>query len=402
VVNDYADSDADTLAVEVCTAGASCATTTITMDVAAVNDTQAYIVGYASCGDETITIAVTNWENEVTTTVITEGVDYTAETDDDTTAENLCPIINAIHGISSTVATDICPIVKTGRTRKVTVATSEANCATVTNYNDATSECITSDEVCALTLKKKLELLLSLGTASGFSVTSPATVSDTIGFVPDVDTTELNITVTNSANDAFATATTGTNGNVIIHQVMLKGDFGIETYDVDYVIASGRAALGPTAPDFICNDSACGLSFDTGGADIAGVSFEMPDCWDGTTDPILKTYWFADHGDAVQKDETVIFDYDWRSLDWGTEDVDNGTAEADTVTWTETQDPADDDETYEHEMTLTAATGDQTIVAGDVITGLFTLDSSSTYTGEPAVHHWEMTIRQTKLKCDHR
>ena len=190
--------------------------------------------------------------------------------------------------------------------------------------------------------------------------------------------------------------------SVVEFAVQDDGEIEVASYAVDYTIPSGNASLGPTAPGFVCNDSACGLGFDVGGGDTVGLQFEVPNCWDGTTDLGLKVYWFQTSGDALQLNETVIWDFDWRSLNWGTEHVDNGTAEADTVTWTETANPADDDATYEHSMTLVAGSGDQTITAGDVISGIFTRDSADTYTGDAVVHHWEITVQQTKLKCDHQ
>lgn len=218
VVNDYTDSDADSLIIEVCTTAGVCTTDTIVMDVAAVHDTSVVVASYADCGTKVWTVAVTNWENETTTTTITEGTDFTAVTSNDATAALLCPLITAIHGVSSTVSTATCPVLKTGKTRTVVVTSSNSTCSTVTNYDDDTSECLTSDERCAHELREKLRIGLTLGTLSGFSITAPSAYSDTTGFIPDITTTELNIMVVNSANDPFGTVTAGSDGALIVRK----------------------------------------------------------------------------------------------------------------------------------------------------------------------------------------
>lgn len=256
VVDDFADSDADVLTIEVCTTAGVCETDDITMDVAAIHDTSVVIASYGDCTDKVWTVAVTNWENITTTTTITDGVDFTAITSNNASAALLCPLIDAIHGVSSTVSTATCPVLKTGKTRKVVVTSSNATCSTVTNYDDGTSECLTSDERCARTLKDKIDLGLSLGTLSGFTTAAVSGATDTIGFTPSVTTTELNLSVINSADDPFGTVTMGGDGAMIVRKP------AVVTQSIRFcgVGPNGTTAnyLGPVLPDTMDTDMVFG------------------------------------------------------------------------------------------------------------------------------------------------
>jgi hypothetical protein len=181
----------------------------------------------------------------------------------------------------------------------------------------------------------------------------------------------------------------------------IQGELIVATYAVDYATTAGNATLGPTAPGWVSNDSAGGLGFDPAGGETIFIDREIPDCWDGVSDLTLKVYWFVTHGDAIQNGETVIWDYDWRSVVWGTEDVDQGTVESDTDTYTEAADPGDDDDTHISTMTLVYNAGNQTIAAGDTLIGALTRDAADTYSGEAIFKHAEVTVNQTSVKCDH-
>lgn len=175
-------------------------------------------------------------------------------------------------------------------------------------------------------------------------------------------------------------------------------------YAVDYTIKGGSAVLGPTAPTFAVNNSVTGLAFDAV-AETVGIDFEVPDCWDGTSDLTFKIYWVAESGDVPQLNEVVIFDILYRSIDWNTEDTDNGTVANGTVTYTELSDPGDDNDTHESMITIDFDHADQPIAAGDTIAIIFNRDTAaeagSGYSGDAIVNHWEMAVNQSSLVCNH-
>jgi hypothetical protein len=194
----------------------------------------------------------------------------------------------------------------------------------------------------------------------------------------------------------------GTEGILKVNDsATIYGPITVTPFDFDVIVTSGQAVLGPAAPDWMTNNSAGGLGFNAD-ADVVNIEFEVPDCWDGTSDVYLKIYWFVESGDAIALNETVKWDFTWRSITWGTDDVDSGTVDLDTVTYTETANPGDDDDTHESSITLARVGGNQTIAAGDVIAGSFDRDVGvDTYSGAAIVQHWEFRTTQNKLKCDH-
>jgi len=181
----------------------------------------------------------------------------------------------------------------------------------------------------------------------------------------------------------------------------LDGGIKVPPYNVDYVMPAGGAILGATAPTFEVNGIVGGLGFDAD-AEAAYLNFEIPSSWDGTSDLKLKVYWVAESGDAPLLNETVKWDFEYRSLVWGTEDADNGTAVTATATYTETADPGDDQDTHTTEITLDFDDANQPLTAGDVIIGRFDRDvTGDTYSGLGIVHHWEVEVQEDKVLRDH-
>lgn len=179
------------------------------------------------------------------------------------------------------------------------------------------------------------------------------------------------------------------------------GEIDTSVWTVDYVLRPGSQALGPTAPSWETNDSCVGRGYDAD-AERSTLSFEVPSCWNGTSDLTLKIYWCPTSGDAPADTETVKWDAEWRSIDWGTEDVDNGTLATGTVTYTQVG-AGDDKDSFEHEITIPYTGGNQPLASGDVISIQFDRDvSGDSYSGIGIVHLYEMSVDQTQLKCDHQ
>ena len=178
-------------------------------------------------------------------------------------------------------------------------------------------------------------------------------------------------------------------------------DIHVPAYSVDYVIPAGAAILGPTAPTFEVNGLAGGLGFNAD-AEAVYLNFEVPSSWDGTSDLKLKVYWVAESGDVPQLNETVKWDFEYRSIIFGTEDADNGTSVTATTTYTETADPGDDQDTHVTEITLDFDDVNQPLTAGDTIIGRFDRDvTTDTYSGLGIVNHWEVEVQEDKLLRDH-
>jgi hypothetical protein len=180
----------------------------------------------------------------------------------------------------------------------------------------------------------------------------------------------------------------------------------VPVYAVDHTLLSTGAVLGPTAPDQNqISDSCAGLGFDNANETVV-LKFEVPDCYaDGASDDLtLNIYWCPTSGDAPQDTEDVDFDISWRSYLFGTEDVDSGVLATGTVTRTQSG-AGDDKDSFKDTITLPASGGNQPIDVGDDIVITFyrdTASESNSYSGNAIAHKWELTVPQTKLKCDHQ
>jgi hypothetical protein len=91
---------------------------------------------YNNCSGDTVTIQINN-----SSTVLTEGVDWTAATDNATTATSLASAVQAIAGIAAaTAAAGVVYITKNSYTAYVLMAESDATCTTIANNTDGTLE----------------------------------------------------------------------------------------------------------------------------------------------------------------------------------------------------------------------------------------------------------------------
>ncbi len=187
----------------------------------------------------------------------------------------------------------------------------------------------------------------------------------------DVDSTNTDHLVVNEAGDAIVV--------------------GAWTRYLD--IGAGAAVLGPTAPSWsgTAGNSAYGLAFDAN-AEIAGLNPEIPDDWNGTSDILLRIYWVAQSTDHPQLNETIIWKAGYRSIVFGTEDINNGTVVLVAApTYTEDEDPGDDAETHISTITLDYDSGTQPLTSGDLLIMAFYRDvDTDTYSGDGIVLNWEL------------
>lgn len=78
------------------------------------------VLDFNDLSGKTLTIKFTNTGTQVqTTTVLTEGIDWTAATDNDTTAGTINTAFNAIVGIKSTVSSNVVTVVRDGVTFRI-------------------------------------------------------------------------------------------------------------------------------------------------------------------------------------------------------------------------------------------------------------------------------------------
>ena len=185
-----------------------------------------------------------------------------------------------------------------------------------------------------------------------------------------------------------------------------EGNFVTPTYNVDYVVQAGGAALGPTSPDLGQVNGSCGGPGFNNSNETQIISFEIPSCWAGgaSDDLTLKVYWCPSSGDAPALNEEVDWEIKYRILDWETDDTTTGNEVTVNGEWT-----AGGSETaiktYETEITIDADNGDQPVVAGEVIAITFSRDAANegtSYSSNAIVQLWEITVPQTDLRCDHQ
>ena len=179
----------------------------------------------------------------------------------------------------------------------------------------------------------------------------------------------------------------------------------VPSFTVDYVMTSGSASLGPTAPGYGDNGSCQGLAFDAD-AENVHLYFEVPDCYaDGASDDlVLNIYWCAESGVDPADTETVIFDITYRTVVWNTDDINGVSASTETTgTVTYTQSGAGDaDDSHISTITLDADDANNPINPGSTLAIHFDRDfGGDTYASDTIVAFWEIAVPQTALKCDH-
>lgn len=92
------------------------------------------IATYTNCSTDTVTVSVASGSLGTTTTsVLTEGTNWTAATSNAATATSLAAAIDALAGVSATAASGVVSVNTDSGAAAVTLATSDATCDTVAN-----------------------------------------------------------------------------------------------------------------------------------------------------------------------------------------------------------------------------------------------------------------------------
>jgi hypothetical protein len=143
----------------------------------------------------------------------------------------------------------------------------------------------------------------------------------------------------------------------------------------------GASVLGPSAPSFATCGSVAGLSF--GASDTAQFGAGIYPCWDGVNDVVLVVGFTNTEGDVIADGETVVFDYEYRTLSPG-DSASAGTAKVITMTYTQSG-AGTACESIILTQTIDRNDGTWPYTYGDSIQGFINWDASSTYSGEPVV-----------------
>lgn len=141
---------------------------------------------YSNCAGDTVTITV-----EGTSTVLTEGVEWTAATDNDTTAASLATAISAVTGVTGVASAAVIAVTKADTAVYVQLAEGDATCTTVANGTDGKVIIRHDMDIYGLTLtytslKAVDNVLLSFGTAAD-AVISWRTAMDPDGLLLSTD-----------------------------------------------------------------------------------------------------------------------------------------------------------------------------------------------------------------------
>lgn len=165
----------------------------------------------------------------------------------------------------------------------------------------------------------------------------------------------------------------------------------VGTWTRHQTINAGSAALGPTAPSWLAaGETAGGLGFDAD-AEVVYLTFHIPGDWIGTSDLAVILHWANEPADALTNGQTVKWDGRYHSIECGTENINNGTPVAVTVTYTEAGDPGNDGDTHEQSLVIDYDHGDQPITSGDVLYMVFDRDKTGdTYDSQGVVTFWEL------------
>lgn len=165
-----------------------------------------------------------------------------------------------------------------------------------------------------------------------------------------------------------------------------------EAWTCYHTISPASANLGPTAPTVATSNTFNGLAFDAN-AELVSLQWEIPDDWSGTSDITLKVYWTNEAGDNIADGEKLDMEIAYRSIVWGTEGTGNGTAESDSLVYTQSGAGVDGD-THVSTLTLDYDSTDQPLTAGDVLGVRFWRDKdddNDTYAGDLVVILWEVS-----------
>jgi hypothetical protein len=176
-----------------------------------------------------------------------------------------------------------------------------------------------------------------------------------------------------------------------------RASITIGAYTQNIVLRAGMATLGPTAPTLVSVETFHGLSFDAD-AETCGFNVEIPDDWHGTSDLTFAIYWTPEAGDSLDNGQTVEWNLDYRSIDWGSQALNTGNTVR--LSPTHTQSGAGHPyDTYVTTQTLAYNSADQPLTAGDVIGFDFKRDKTNdTYDGDAIMIMCELRYTSVGLR----
>lgn len=138
-----------------------------------------------------------------------------------------------------------------------------------------------------------------------------------------------------------------------------------------------------------------GWGFDADAEQI-GVSFRVPDDWDGASDLTLRLVWHPQSGTAIGNTETVIWKFTYHVVNKAGEACDNGTQVAGSVTYTQSG-AGTDKEVIDSEIALDYDNANQPILPGDTVTGKVHIDfTTMTYAADVVLMHLELQYNSSE------
>lgn len=169
----------------------------------------------------------------------------------------------------------------------------------------------------------------------------------------------------------------------------------LDEYTQYFSIDPSNATVGVTAPTNTTIGTFRGLTFDAD-AEVAYFEFEIPDDWNGTSDLGIMGYFTNQPSTAIGAGETVIFDFEYRSIAEG-ETLTNGTAV--TVSGTYTQSGAGTDgELIEGGVVIDYDNVNQPLTAGDLMGIKVNRDmTTDTYASDIIIVKWEITYTSNSI-----
>jgi len=220
---------------------------------------------------------------------------------------------------------------------------------------------------------------ISIGTAGAGGGRAIAIGTSGAGVVTSVDIdADGDVTLSSTTGNA-----TNVNGGTDLNLGSGAGSIFLTPSIVTRQSVSAPGLIGgSTPPSLLYIDQFAGFEFDAD-AESAHGSFRIPESYDGTTDLALEMEWMADPGTALADTETVKWDVSYRSVADG-EAADAGTVATATATTTQTG-AGTDKERYTTSITVPATTGNQPVVAADLLGFEFDRDVTGDTYGAGAV-----------------
>ena len=204
------------------------------------------VIQFGNLSGAVINVAGTN----ITTTTLTEGVDWTAGVDNDTTAGTIQSAVDGIAGVSATVSGSVVEVTADN-------ATTEADITTLTTDADAGDMTTTAQSIDGSLTANGEESLLEDGTSTNMANFSSMTLSILITAWDITKGNDVEIRARNNGVDVgnvinISDFIDPTNLGVWQSVALAKSEFGLDQDTIDeFVIMTVSTASGvPNAPSY--------------------------------------------------------------------------------------------------------------------------------------------------------